>query len=241
LDNARNRERWVEEALRKVPVGWRILDVGAGEQPYRRFCNHLDYVSQDLGEYDGIGDGVGLQQGSWVVKADIISELTAIPVSDKSFDAIMCTEVLEHVPDPALAIREFSRIIRPGGAVIITAPFVSFTHQAPSHFCSGLSRYWHEWHLAGAGFEIDEIVPNGNYFDFLAQEQRRIAEVAERYRAGSPGMPERAATRVMLRWLARLSRKDAGSSELLTYGWHVRATRKDDRVDGASRQPMSGM
>jgi SAM-dependent methyltransferase len=224
--NQQTRDQWVEKALRDLPAGWRILDSGAGEQPYRRFCEHLDYVAQDFAQYDGTGDAVGLHPGTWAVDVDIVSDITTIPEPDASFDAVLCTEVLEHVPDPVPVIREFARLIRPGGLLVLTAPFCSLTHQAPYHFSTGLSRYWYEMHLPAAGFRIEEATPNGNYFEYLAQEQRRVASVAERYRAGAPTVIERVAMATVLRMLTRFSRRDRGSWELLTLGWHIKAARE---------------
>src|SRR4029453_4432624 len=56
LENVRNREQWLECVLAEIPAGSRILDAGAGEQQYKRFCRHLQYVSQDFAQYDGKGD-----------------------------------------------------------------------------------------------------------------------------------------------------------------------------------------
>ena len=68
---------------------------------YRALCSHLDYVSHDFAQYDGKGDGVGGQTGRWDYgKLDIISDVTSIPEPNNSFDAIMCTEVFEHIPEP---------------------------------------------------------------------------------------------------------------------------------------------
>ena len=46
---------------------------------------------------------------------DFVSDLLNIPVPDKSYDVILCTEVIEHVPDPISAINEISRILKSGG------------------------------------------------------------------------------------------------------------------------------
>ena len=49
------RENWLKEILMDIPNGMKILDAGAGEGQYQKYCEHLDYVSQDFAEYDGTG------------------------------------------------------------------------------------------------------------------------------------------------------------------------------------------
>ena len=164
-NNEANRLRWLEAALKKIPAGSRILDAGAGELDKKKFCSHLNYVSQDFGQYDGKGDGKGLQTKGWDnSKLDIVSDITSIPEPDASFDAIMCIEVFEHIPDPIAAVKEFSRLLRTGGHLIITAPFCSATHFAPYHFSTGFNRYFYEKHLTENGFVISEINENGDFF-----------------------------------------------------------------------------
>lgn len=132
------RERWLENALAQIPAGGRILDAGAGQLQYKPFCSHLNYVSQDFSQYDGSGNGVGLQKGGWnQEEIDIISDITNIPEPDSSFDAIMCVEVIEHVPNPVDSLKELTRLLRPGGYLILTAPFSSLTHYAPYYYYSG--------------------------------------------------------------------------------------------------------
>lgn len=82
----------------------------------------------------------------------LVSDITMIPAPDASFDAILCSEVLEHVPEPTHALDEFVRLLKPGGTLILTAPFASLVHMAPYHYCSGFSRYWYEHHLPLRGF-----------------------------------------------------------------------------------------
>ena len=106
------RERWLRASLLSIPEGSRVLDAGAGEMQYKRFCSHLDYVSQDFAQYNGQGNGVGLQTGSWEQsQLDIVSDIVDIPQPDASFDAIMCIEVLEHLPAPVEALRELHRLL----------------------------------------------------------------------------------------------------------------------------------
>lgn len=225
--NESTRVAWLERTLKRIPAHARILDAGAGEQQFKRFCDHLDYVAQDFAQYDGRGDGAGLQMGTWdQSKLDIVSDITAIPEPDASFDAIICTEVLEHLPDPIQAIKELSRLLRARGQLIVTAPFCSLTHFAPFHFYTGFNRYFYETHLPAHGLEIVEMEANGNFFEFLAQEIRRIPSVAEQHARGAPTRLESYALKMMLRMLERFTGRDEGSSALLNFGYHVRALKK---------------
>lgn len=225
--NESTRVAWLEAVLKDVPADARILDAGAGRQRFRPLCAHLDYVSQDFAQYNGQGNGQGLQTGSFDQgQLDIVGDITDIPEPDQSFDAIMCTEVFEHLPDPLAALKEFSRLLKPDGNLIITAPFCSLTHYSPYHFYTGFSRYFYERHLPDCGFDIVDFQSNGNYFEYLGQEIRRLPSIAHRYAHQLPGRLERWAIRLVLKSLERFSKRDKGSSELLCFGCHVRAVKR---------------
>lgn len=225
--NKANRDAWLERTLASIPPGQRILDAGAGELQYKRFCAHLDYVSQDFAQYDGTGDGAGLQTGGWdQSNLDIVSDITAIPEPDASFDAIMCIEVLEHVPYPVDALRELCRLLRSGGTLIVTAPFCSLTHFAPYFYQTGYSRYFYEYWLHEFGCEIVDMQWNGNYFEYLGQELRRIPWMSSKYTNARLTRLERFAVGLVLRGLKRLSQHDQGSEQLLSLGLHVLARKK---------------
>ena len=226
MSNESERESWVIEKLKSLPRGSRLLDAGAGERKFKIFCEHLQYIAQDFGRYDGKGDSTGLQTGAWNQEnLDIISDITAIPEPNDSFDAILCTEVLEHLPDPVTAIAEFSRLLRADGQLILTAPFCSLTHFSPFHFYTGFNHYFYETHLPKFGFRIVEMVGNGNFFEYLAQEVHRLGSVARTYVGVEPNVLERLAAKVVLRLLGRLSAQDRGSMELLNFGYFVRAVK----------------
>ena len=180
--NEDNRRSWLREMLSRLPQGLRILDAGAGELANKELCAHLRYVSQDFGRYEGSGDGTGLQTGLWdTSRVDILCDISAIPEPDGAFDAILCSEVLEHLPDPLAALDEFVRLLKPSGTLILTAPFASLVHFAPYHFCTGFSRYWYEHHLPARGIRIEELSPNGDWFAYCGQELARLGRMARRY------------------------------------------------------------
>lgn len=220
--NKSDREHWLKETLLQIPANSRILDAGAGTQQYRSYCNHLQYVSQDFGKYDGVGDSKGIQKNRFSYGSlDIVCDITSIPEPDTSFDAIMCIEVFEHLPNPPLALKEFSRLLKSDGYLILTAPFCSLTHYAPYHFCTGFNKYWYEKYLSEFGFEDIEIKTNGNFFEYIAQEIDRIPSVTKRYSSGKLNIFELITSFLMLRMLSHFSKDDRGSSELLCFGYHI--------------------
>jgi ubiquinone/menaquinone biosynthesis C-methylase UbiE len=168
---------------------------------------------------------VGLQTQSWDnSRLDIISDIINIPEPDSSFDALMCIEVFEHLPAPIDAIKEFSRLIKKNGELLITAPFCSLTHFAPYHFYSGFNRYFYEKHLVENGFDIEEITPNGSYFEYIAQElQFRLPNSYSHIVLNSI---QKNAIYEVLMLLNDMHKSDKGSSELLCFGYHVKARKR---------------
>lgn len=169
--NLCERDRWVARQAAQVPAGSRVLDVGAGTCPYRDLFSHCEYKPHDFRQlqpgqqraHKGYGD------------IDYVSDILNIPVSSGSFDVLLCTEVLEHVPEPILSIHQFARILRPGGKLLLTAPLGSGLHQEPYHFYGGFTPYWYSKFLAEAGFEDVNIQPNGGFFKHYGQESLRFA------------------------------------------------------------------
>ena len=230
LRNAEARHAWVAAELAALPRGGTLLDVGAGECAYKATCSHLRYVAQDIAQYDGSGNQRGLHTRTWDTgQLDFVCDLYDIP-EDEAFDAVLCTEVLEHVTDPVRALEKLARLLRPGGCLILTAPFASLTHFAPYHFATGFSEYFYRHHLGRLGLLIEVMAPNGGYFDFLDQELGRVRSVRRRYSGwilDPLSLVLLFLARMNLRLLAVLDgpRSRRQSSELLTFGWHVRARR----------------
>lgn len=222
--NQRNREIWVKRKLSELKPGIKILDAGAGELQYKKYCSHLNYVSQDLGRYDGLGDGKGLQTKKWDnSKVDIVSDISNIPEKSSSFDAILCTEVFEHLPEPIKAIKEFSRLLRNGGKLILTAPVCSLTHFAPYYFYNGFSKYFYEKHLKESGLKVTELAFNGNWFDYMYQELNRCDYMVRNYT--NTNVVGRLVLKIIMHTASLpfmfCSKKDKGSSELLSFGIHI--------------------
>ena len=220
------RKKWLKETIEKLPSGLRLLDAGAGELANKEFCTHLEYISQDFCQYEGSGDNKGLQMGSWdTKKIDIVSDITNIPEEDESFDVILCTEVLEYLPNPVKALDEFQRLLKKGGTLILTAPFCSLTHFAPYHYSSGFNRYFYEYHLESLGFKLNEVTRNGNFFEYLSQEIHRIPSISNKYTSKKLSILERFAIKIILKMLTRFSKYDTESNEVLCFGYQVVAVK----------------
>jgi SAM-dependent methyltransferase len=134
-----------------------VLDLGAGSRPYRdlyvRFFERA--ISADV-----------LTSPHDVREVDVAASAESLPFEDRSFDAVICTEVLEHCRNPAQAVREVARILRPGGRAFITTPFLVQLHEMPHDFfrytpcaLTGLA--------ADAGLEVTSVVTRGDYLALM--------------------------------------------------------------------------
>ena len=164
--NEYNRDRYIAQVANSIPVGSKVLDAGAGTCKYKYMFSHCEYKAQDFARYEGEEHSYG--------ELDYVGDIASIPASDDSFDYIICTEVFEHILQPDLAIKEFSRLLRPGGDLIITAPLGSGIHMAPYYFYGGFSPYWYYHFLPKYGFTVDHCMPNGGFFKLYGQESQRF-------------------------------------------------------------------
>jgi SAM-dependent methyltransferase len=124
-----------------------LLDVGCGLKPYEKFFTPFvkKYLGMEYSETSGYRGNT----------ADFCADAMSLPLAHECVDTILCTEVLEHIPDPELVIKEFMRILRAGGTVIITAPFLCPVHDARDFF-----RYSPDGMAAimkRNGFEIEKV------------------------------------------------------------------------------------
>jgi ubiquinone/menaquinone biosynthesis C-methylase UbiE len=173
---ARTRDAWVAQIAASLKPGSRVLDAGAGECRYRELFAHCVYQSQDSAQYVGTAAGVLAETWSYG-RLDYVCDITKIPADDASFDAVLCTEVLEHVPRPIEALKELSRILVPGGGLYLSAPLGSGLHQQPHHYYGGYTPHFYQTFMPECGLELRELRPTGGLMRNVAQETYRAGRV----------------------------------------------------------------
>lgn len=151
-------ERFLAGAASSIPAGALVLDAGAGESPYRQWFGHCRYVAVDFARGEAAWNYGGL---------DLIVRLEQLPFRDDCFDAVLCTQVLEHLPEPAGVLAELRRVLKPGGILYLTAPQAFGEHQEPYDFFRFTS--FGLRHLAAkAGLEVLKVEARGGFFWFLS-------------------------------------------------------------------------
>jgi len=140
----------------------RTLDVGAQAGPYAvHFPNR---VALDIRR------GPGVQ---------LVGDAQLLGIADATFDVVLCTEVLEHLPEPQKAIDEFERVLKPGGTLLLTTRFIFPIHDAP-HDYFRYTKYGLRYLLRR--FEIQDLQEETDAVGTLAVLLQRLGMQAETLR-----------------------------------------------------------
>lgn len=152
--------RFVENVANSLPRGTSVLDAGAGECAYKRFFSHCEYKAIDL----------GIGETNWNYgHLDYVAPLHDMPIDTDTFDAVLCTQVLEHLEWPRESVKEMYRVLKPGGRLFVTAPMSQGEHQIPYDFFRYTS-FGLRSICEHAGFQGIEIWPFGGRYTRWAYE-----------------------------------------------------------------------
>lgn len=148
-------ERFFEEKLKELAKESYILDVGGGS-PFQK----------GMAKYKKIFEGKNFKtlDVSPEYKPDIVGDIHNLPLDDGGVGAILCKSVLEHLEDPAKAVSEMRRVLKPGGKILIYTHFVY-----PYHARRGIYKDYFRFTEDGLrhlfrDFKKVEIKKEGGYF-----------------------------------------------------------------------------
>lgn len=133
-------------------VTGRILDAGSGNGAWEPFLNEL-----------GSATAVDLSVEG---RPDAVANLKTLPFRDAAFDVVFCSQVLEHERRPAAVLAELDRVLKAGGALVLTAPHLSRLHDAPRDYYR-FTAFGLRALVEDAGFAVERLVPAGGPLSFL--------------------------------------------------------------------------
>lgn len=139
-----------------------LLDVGCGEMPYKPLV--LEYGVR----YNYVGLDIKNPRYQQEVKPDLFWDGTKIPLGDSSVDCAMATELFEHLPEPEKVMKEICRVLKPGGQLFFTVPFLWPLHDLPNDEYR-YTPFALERHLDNSGFNNIILKPLGGWDACLAQ------------------------------------------------------------------------
>ncbi len=165
--------------------------------------------------------GLDLQRGAGVA---VVGDARELPIRDAAFDVVLCTEMLEHVPEPQRAIDEIHRVLKPGGTLVLTTRFLFPIHDAPHDYFRftkyGLRHLLREFEILRLEEETDSVGTLAVLVQRLGMQARTLGYA-----------PLRAGWLVaarMMRPLSRLITEEYGDSQrtrpehgIMTSGYHV--------------------
>ncbi|MBD3390047.1 methyltransferase domain-containing protein [Candidatus Micrarchaeota archaeon] len=157
--------KWVKEKIlrkkqkdimKKYSNGGDVLDVGSANSPYKEYFPNI--TSLDIDPKSG---------------ADIICDAENMEtLKNESFDLVLCTAVLEHTKKPWRVIDEMKRVLKKGGTIILTVPFMYPLHETPRDYYR-FTKYWLTDQFSD--FRILELQANGGILKAFANLHQRIA------------------------------------------------------------------
>lgn len=133
-----------------------VLDFGGGEMPYRALARARSWRSVEYAPSLAGSDLNGIARRSRLGRQHIYYDGRHIPLPDGSVDAVLATEVLEHVFNLEELLAELRRVLRPGGRLLATVPFAMYEHEIPHDFARYTSFALRQ-RLTAAGFEVERL------------------------------------------------------------------------------------
>ncbi len=136
----------------------RMLDIGCGTKPYESLCQVEEYIGLEI-------DGVKNRKKE---HADFYYDGNVMPFENSSFDSVLINQVLEHVFNPNVFLKEVNRVVKKDGLLLVTVPFVWDEHEQPFDYAR-YSSFGLKHILSQHGFEILEHRKSNNGIEVIFQ------------------------------------------------------------------------
>ncbi len=148
-----------------LPTNSLVLDAGAGDCRYRPLFDQHRYESADFAQLaKTYGD------------LTYVCDLREIPVEAERFDAVICTQVLAHLSEPIEALKEMRRVLKPGGRLLVTAPFFFQENEVP-HDYYRYTKFGLRFLAEKAGLAVTRLDWLEGYYGALAYQMGIAAHV----------------------------------------------------------------
>ena len=147
-----------------LPAGALVLDAGAGDQRNRAHFGHCTYESADFQKVS-----------KPYAVSTYVCDLSKIPVDAERYDALIFTQVMEHLPEPAKVVEELFRVLKPGGKLFYSAPLVFHEHEVPYDFMR-YTQYGVRSIFERAGFRVPEVKWLAGYLGTVSYKLRRMSK-----------------------------------------------------------------
>ena len=151
-------DAFARRAATAMRDGALVLDAGAGASPYRQHFSHCRYETADF-----------CLSNREYAPVDFVCDLRHVPVEDERYDMVLMTQVLEHLPEPLIVLKEVCRILKPGGALWCSAPLFFEEHEAPYDFFR-YTQFGLRHLFEAAAFKVQTIEPLEGYFGTLSYQ-----------------------------------------------------------------------
>jgi SAM-dependent methyltransferase len=145
----------------KTQISGSVLDIGCGVMPYKEYLKGNSKVTSYI--------GVDLKPTEYhnMVMPDIFWDGKKIPFEDSTFDWVIATEFLEHYDDTLSVLKEINRVLKNGGVLFFTVPFIWPLHESPYDLYRPTPFYL-EKRFKEAKFDKITIKPLGGYYRAMA-------------------------------------------------------------------------
>jgi SAM-dependent methyltransferase len=193
-----------EKKLSELSAELSLYDLGSGAEQFKTLFHRFKYTGVDFEKFN---------------EKTIVTDLTkTFPFSNAVADIVTLSNTLEHIPTPEQFIHECARILKPGGLLVGTVPFLLGVHQAPYDF-NRYTPFQLKRFLEMAGFADVQIVSLGRQMDVYNTIELKVFDELRKTHGGLILEAIRLWRRIEMRLMRRLFVATAGEKITEGYGF----------------------